>query len=63
MNSFDYQSNSQLDLYYPPQIQAKTVNGILYFTVDRGLDDPQSWKTDGTAEGTVFVGKKIPYPN
>ena len=37
-----------------PNIKTNTVNGILYFTVNRG-SNKQSWKTDGTSQGTVCI--------
>ena len=38
-------------------INAQEVNGILYFTVDRGNGYKEQWKTDGTASGTVLIAK------
>jgi hypothetical protein len=46
--------NTQLN----PQIadfNATEVNGTLFFTVDRGKNGRQLWKTDGTSAGTIFV--------
>ncbi|MDJ0589300.1 MAG: hypothetical protein QNJ72_04785 [Pleurocapsa sp. MO_226.B13] len=40
-----------------PSINAQEVNGILYFTVERGKNCKEQWKTDGTANGTVFIAK------
>ena len=40
-----------------PSIDAQEVNGILYFTIDRGNDYKEHWKTDGTPNGTVFIAK------
>ena len=53
MNYHSQQNN--LQNLEQPDIQTNTVNGILYFTIDRGLNSKQCWKTDGTSQGTVCI--------
>lgn len=40
-----------------PSINAREINGVLHFVVDRGNNCQEYWKTDGTRNGTVFVAK------
>lgn len=37
------------------RIQAQTIDGILYFSINRGSNDKQCWKTDGTTLGTTCL--------
>ena len=36
------------------------VNGMLFFTADDGVNGPELWKSDGTAEGTILVKDNVP---
>ena len=46
--------NIQHDAYFL-SIQAQTIDGILYFSINRGANDKQCWKTDGTTQGTTCL--------
>ena len=54
MNYYQSKQNNLQNLEQP-DIQTNTVNGILYFTIDRGLNSKQCWKTDGTSKGTICI--------
>ena len=46
--------NTQGEAYFL-SIQAQTIDGILYFSINRGSKDKQCWKTDGTTLGTTCL--------
>lgn len=54
MNFFQTYQKTQLNLALQ-HFNSLKVNGILYFIIDLGVQGKQRWKTDGTAQGTVFI--------
>ncbi len=54
MNYPQTKQNTQINCHLP-HFNTQEVNGILYLTVDLGMQGQQRWKIDGTTAGNIVV--------